>query len=202
MHAAAPRQSASLRASEPAVCSQFDINAADSSPLAQVSLPPTHTCVTRKAANGDFLLPDPTCTPGAINPTVTAEVLQDPQFTTKCVRSHATTDAQKATTYQFYGIPHPPNNSGRTQTCELDHLISLELGGADTLDNIWPQCGPDGVQLNERFFKRKDAVENFLAKQVRDGKMSLSDAQQGISSDWTQFLDAADGCSGDSQPCE
>jgi len=52
----------------------------------------------------------------------------------------------------------------------LDHLISLELGGADTLDNIWPQCGPSGVALPQRFFKEKDTVENFLAMQVREAE--------------------------------
>jgi hypothetical protein len=77
------------------------------------------------------------------------------------------------------------------QTCELDHLISLELGGADTLDNIWPQCGPPGRVLRERFFKQKDIVENYLAKQVRDGVMDLNQAQQGIATDWTQYIDDA-----------
>jgi len=73
----------------------------------------------------------------------------------------------------------------------LDHLISLELGGADTLDNIWPQCGPSDVTLPQRFFKEKDTVENFLAMQVRAGRMDLIDAQRGIATDWTQFLDEA-----------
>ena len=79
-----------------------------------------------------FFFQDPTCTPGAINPTVTAEVLQDPSFRTTCIRSQASSEAQKAETYQWYKIEHPSQNSGQTQTCELDHLISLELGGADT----------------------------------------------------------------------
>jgi hypothetical protein len=127
-------------------------------------------------------------------------VLQDPGFRTDCVRSHATSESKKEGTYALYGIPHPTTNSGQSQTCELDHLISLELGGADTLDNIWPQCGPSDVALSERFFKRKDAVENFLARQVREGKMSLEDAQKGIASDWTQFLAASEGC--DSAACE
>ena len=38
---------------------------------------------------------------------------------------------------------------------------------ADTLDNIWPQCGPDAVTMNERFFKQKDCVETYLGFQVR-----------------------------------
>ena len=92
---------------------------------------------------------------------------------------------------EWYNLPHPSNNSGEAQICELDHLISLELGGADTLDNIWPQCGPSGVSLPQRFFKEKDTVENFLAMQVREGRMDLSEAQKGIATDWTQFLDQA-----------
>jgi|SRR5215471_190141 len=181
-------------ASAPASCAQFDINPTASTALAQVTLPPGKTCSVRM--NNGFALPDPACTPGAINPTLTTEVLQNPNFRTMCVRSQTTTEAQKASTYQWYGIPHPTQNTGANQTCELDHLISLELGGADTLDNLWPQCGPDGVTLSERYFKRKDGVENYLAKQVREGKIKLEDAQRGIASDWTQFLAASEGCEG------
>src|SRR5215467_8144044 len=187
------------KSSEPAVCSEFSVNVTASVPLTPVAIPPGKTCMVRETTD-HFLLPDPACTPGAINPTVTAEVLKDPNFRTTCVRSHATTEQQKEHTYQFYSIEHPGSNSGSTQTCELDHLISLELGGADTLDNIWPQCGPADKPLSERFFKRKDAVENFLDKQVKEGKISLSDAQKGIASDWTQFLAAAEGC--ESGACE
>ena len=177
-----------------AACVQFDIDAAASDSLASQGAVSPSNCHTR-IKNG-FLLPAPACTPGAINPTVTTEVLQDPSFRTACVRGHASSSAQKNQTYDLYVIAHPDHNTGQTQTCELDHLISLELGGADTIDNIWPQCGPDGVALSERFFKRKDAVENFLAKQVREGKMSLADAQKGIATDWTQFLAASEGCEG------
>ena len=115
----------------------------------------------------------------------------DPTFTTKCVRDNATSASQKAGTYGWYHIPHPKNNTGKTQTCELDHLISLELGGADTLENIWPQCGPPGVKLRARYFKQKDIVENFLARQVKTGKMDLAKVQNGIAEDWTQYLDVA-----------
>src|SRR5437660_2135449 len=178
----------------PAACAAFDIDATASESLAAGGATVPNTCHTR--FKGEFLLPDPACTPGAVNPTVTTEVLQDPTFRTACVRGHASSSAQKNHTYDLYTIAHPNNNTGQTQTCELDHLISLELGGADTVDNIWPQCGPDGAVLSERFFKRKDAVENFLAKQVREGKMSLADAQKGIATDWTQFLAASEGCEG------
>jgi hypothetical protein len=170
-------------------CAKFNIDVNAATSLQSVSLPPVQGCSTR-TKNG-FPIPDPNCTPGAINPTLTATVLRDPTFTTKCVRDNATSASQKAGTYTWYHIPHPKNNTGATQTCELDHLISLELGGADTLENIWPQCGPPGVQLRARYFKQKDIVENFLARQVKAGNMDLAEVQRGIAEDWTQYLDAA-----------
>lgn len=173
---------------DPAICSQLGINPGASRPLGQFSANTTG-CRTRMS-NG-YPIPDPKCTPGAINPTVTSEVLADPSFRTKCIRNHVTTEHEKFVTYSWYGIHHPRHNHGRTQVCELDHLVPLELGGADTLDNIWPQCGPSDTTLWKRYFKRKDLVENYLAKMVREGKMRLVDAQQGIAQDWTQYLPAA-----------
>jgi len=95
--------------------------------------------------------------------------------------------------YRRYGIQHPRGNSGQNQTCELDHLAPLEMGGADTIENIWPQCGPADNTLRQRNFKQKDVVENYLTAQVKNGKMDLADAQKRIARDWTQFLDAAEG---------
>jgi hypothetical protein len=173
----------------PAVCDELHVDGRASVSLQTVVLPPQQGCATR-ISNG-FPVPDPNCTPGAVDPTVTIAVLGNPSFTTRCVRDVATAEEEKATTYEWYGLPHPSNNSGQNQICELDHLISLELGGADTLDNVWPQCGPSGVALPQRFFKEKDAVENFLAMQVRQGRMELGAAQRGIAADWTQFLGEA-----------
>jgi hypothetical protein len=135
-----------------------------------------------------FPVPDPRCTPGAINPTVTLAVLKNPAFRTDCIRDKATSAGAKDATYLWYGITKPQGNVGKQMTCEKDHFISLELGGSDTLDNIWPECGPDGVPLDRRFFKEKDRVENYLADQVEAGSMSLEDAQRGIATDWTQYI--------------
>lgn len=158
--------------------------------LLHVSLPPTNRCSVR--INDGYPVPDPFCTPGGINPTVTADILRDPAFsTTICTRNNATTATQKNGTYKWYSIPHPSNNKGASQTCELDHFVPLELGGADTLDNIWPQCGPPGVALPMRYFKQKDMVENYLAAQVKARSIDLSDAQYGIARDWTRYLHAA-----------
>jgi len=77
--------------------------------------------------SNEFPIPDPNRTPGVVNPSVTLDVLQDPNFRISCYRNGATTAKEKNQTYAWYGIDHPANNTGRTQTCELDHLISLEL---------------------------------------------------------------------------
>jgi len=176
-------------AKEPPKCEGLKIDPKASKEFSKVTLPEKPQCQVR-VSNG-YPLPDPNCTPGAVNPTLTLKVLKNPRFKTGCIRDKATSSAKKADTYYWYGVQHPKNNSGKTQTCELDHLISLELGGADTLDNIWPQCGPKGAALPARYFKEKDIVENWLAKKVRDGLIDLEAAQKGIAFNWTQYLDVA-----------
>ncbi len=166
-----------------------DVEPTASHPLANVQLPPAQVC-TPHASNG-LPVPDPACTPGAFNPSVTADILGDASYSTSCVRNRVTSESDKHVTYTWYGLSMPADNRGQNQVCELDHFIPLELGGADTLDNIWPQCGPDAATLNERYFKLKDAVENYLAAQVKAGAMDLGEAQRGIAADWTQYLSVA-----------
>lgn len=176
----------------PKDCDKFTIDDHGSTALVKVPIPPAaHTVCQAKTVSGGRQVPDPACTPGAINPTLTQAVLKDPAFRTSCVRNDATTEKEKQATYKWYKAKKPRNNTGSTQTCELDHLIPLYLGGADTLENIWPQCGPPGVHLDDRFFKEKDKVEYYLGQQVREGKMDLAAAQKGIAEDWTKFLDDA-----------
>ena len=138
-----------------------------------------------------YPVPDPHCTPGGIDPEVTVDVLRNPAWRTGCVRNCETSEAKKHVAYRWYGMPTPRRNHGDLQVCEPDHLVPLELGGADGLGNIWPECGPPGVALEDRHFKVKDRVENYLADEVKSGKMSLEAAQRGIAFDWTQYLGAA-----------
>jgi len=168
-----------------------------STPLSEATK--TTDCHVRMSATG-YPLPDPDCTPGAVNPTVTANVLRNPAFRTHCVRDGATTPAQKQSVYAAYGITKPKNNSGNNQTCEIDHLVSIELGGADTLDNQWPQCGPPGVALKKRWFKIKDLVENTLAKGIKTEGDEPAQAQHGIAEDWSQYVLAATAVAPNSVP--
>ncbi|HEY2843919.1 MAG TPA: HNH endonuclease signature motif containing protein, partial [Bryobacteraceae bacterium] len=122
---------------------------------------------------------------------MTLAILKNKKFRTDCVRDCITSATAKNATYEHYGITKPADNQGQNQTCELDHVVPLEMGGADSLDNIWPQCGPDSAALNDRFFKQKDLVENYLTTQVKNGSMDLAEAQEAIAKDWTQFRTSA-----------
>jgi hypothetical protein len=63
---------------------------------------------------------------------------------------------------------------------EIDHLIPLELGGADVVANLWPQS----YETPRGSAGEKDRLENFLHRQVCAGKMPLRQAQAEIATDW------------------
>lgn len=164
--------------------------ACESEYLAHWQEPADDSCRVRMR-NG-YPVPDPRCTPGGVNPAVTEDLLRNPAWRTREVRNCAESESQKHAAYGWYAETKPRVNSNENQVCELDHLVPLELGGADGMGNIWPECGPDGVTLNQRYFKQKDHVENYLTEEVKAGRMSLREAQQGIARDWTQYLNDAD----------
>lgn len=182
------RETSRHKREAPLACSQFNVDCTS-----------RYFSSWRRPANGDcsttlrhgYPVPDPHCTPGGIDPAVTPEVLRNRSWRTGCIRDCATSEEEKHVTYRWYGMRAPRGNSGRRQVCELDHLVPLELGGADGLGNIWPQCGPSQTDLKDRYFKVKDRVENYLADEVKAGRMPLEAAQRGIAADWTQYLDAA-----------
>lgn len=177
-----------LAAAAAASAASLHVDPMASQPLAVVAADhAAGSCHVRLAANG-MQLPDPTCTPGAVNPTLTAAVLRNPAFRTGLVRDKITSAAAKRRVYVWYGIVPPAGNKGPNQVCELDHLVSIGLGGADTLDNLWPQCGPADVPVGQREFKVKDAhAELSLMREIKAGA-DLHDVQERIAQDWTQFL--------------
>ena len=76
--------------------------------------------------HGQATLNDLTLTPGATIPGVTAKQLCDPGFHTGTVRN--VTEEEKLEVCAEYEIDKPHCNG----TYEIDHLISLELGGRTT----------------------------------------------------------------------
>jgi hypothetical protein len=136
-------------------------------------------------------LPDPACTPGDILPENTVDVLCGPSFRTAVIRGSGTTPLQKRSVYRMYGIHPPMLNKGANQVCEIDHLVPLELGGADTIANLWPECSEGYAGWNGAGFREKDQFENYLHREVCARRMSLAEAQIEISTDWFRYWVAA-----------
>jgi hypothetical protein len=131
------------------------------------------------------VLPDPNCTPGVTNSAVTQSTIGSTICVsgwTKTIRPPASyTDNLKVQQIAQYGY-----SDTNPTDYEEDHLISLELGGNPTDPrNLWPQ-----PRYGSPNAANKDKVENYLKAQVCNGKLSLADAQQGIATDWTQYLSA------------
>ncbi|MBX6333697.1 MAG: HNH endonuclease [Gemmatimonadaceae bacterium] len=83
--------------------------------------------------------------------------------------------AVKRKVYAAYGITHHAPGE-----YEVDHLISLELGGSNAIANLWPESYRT-TPWNARV---KDALENYLHREVCAGRISLKDAQREIATDW------------------
>ena len=132
---------------------------------------------TIDAAAGLYL-PDPACTPGAVDPAVT----QDNLGATICksgytvtVRAPASdTDKTKALSLAQYG-------QTRASTTEYDHLISLQLGGTNAVSNLWPEPNRAGATGTTN---PKDAIETHLNKAVCAHKITLAAAQKAIATNW------------------
>ncbi len=146
-----------------------------------------------------LVFPDPVLHPGAIDPTETKATLCAASFRTSSVRpstSYTTrlkrleignggTITTKGVTYRVIGELLP----GAIGDYELDHLISLELGGNPTdPKNLWLEPWErrgEHLAAPGTGAESKDVLENRLHREICAGTVSLADAQREIASDWT-----------------
>jgi hypothetical protein len=148
----------------------------DSSPTAVIQFSPSASVSPNVSGNSSPApagsQPNRALTPGEVFAGVTAQEV--------CVSGYAgrvrnVQSAQYVQVYASYGIPYPePAGS-----YELDHLVPLELGGANSNRNLWPEPAQPVPG-----FHQKDLLENYLHAAVCGGRMALADAQAGIASDW------------------
>jgi hypothetical protein len=132
---------------------------------------------TIDAAAGLYL-PDPACTPGAVDPAVTqdnlASTICKSGYTTTVRAPASDTDKTKALSLTQYG-------QTRASTTEYDHLISLQLGGTNAVSNLWPEPNRAGAPGTTN---PKDAIETRLNKAVCAHKVTLAAAQKAIATNW------------------
>jgi hypothetical protein len=117
-------------------------------------------------------LPDPACTPGTRYALVTRRDVCRAGYSTR-VRN--VRDATRAAVYAAYGIRSPFDG----ENGELDHLVSLELGGTNARANLFPEAATPFPGAGE-----KDRLENELHRRVCSGALRLLTAQRQIARDW------------------
>jgi hypothetical protein len=115
--------------------------------------------------------PNPKLTPGAVFADVTATQVCHVGYTAT-VRD--VPESVKKQVFAEYGIAWSEHSK-----YEVDHFISLELGGSNDIKNLWPE--PYEPQPGAR---QKDVVETHLHREVCAGRMSLEEAQRQIADDW------------------
>lgn len=125
-------------------------------------------------------IPDLKKTPGVVRSGLTAAVI----CATKWGKDERhVTDAMKLEVFSRYGYSgydDPRCVPAGKRTCEIDHLISRELGGADDVDNLWPQAygtSPWNAVL-------KDKLENRLNKELCAHRITLKQAHDMLRNDW------------------
>ena len=127
---------------------------------------------------GDGKLPDPACTPGDLmEPLVTRHDICTIGYSSS-VRS--VPQFVKNEVYAEYGIvKHSPGQY------EVDHFVSLALGGSNDISNLFPEPASPKPGFHE-----KDMVETYLHDQVCSGAMTLQAAQIAIATNWVDVYDS------------
>jgi hypothetical protein len=116
-------------------------------------------------------MPDSKLTPGAILENATVPVICTHGYT-QTVRN--VPESLKKQVFAEYNI------DPKSDKFEIDHLISLELGGSNDIKNLWPQS----YTTSPWNAHRKDSLENRLHLLVCSGRISLTEAQHAISTNW------------------
>ena len=118
-------------------------------------------------------VPDRRCSPGAYYSGLTKAVICSAGFRTGSIRN--VPQVEKFAVEREYGMR--PAYYGRS--IEIDHIISLELGGSNDIANLFPETGAGAAD-----YHAKDRLENRLHDMVCAGQIGLRAAQRGIAADW------------------
>jgi hypothetical protein len=121
------------------------------------------------------VLPDPALTPGVLNPAVTPATIA----ATICV--HGWTATVRPSGYGTDRLRDAETPAGfRPLDGELDHLVSIEDGGAPAdPKNLWWMVYAD------RYGARvKDVLETMVSRAVCAGRMTLDQARAALSTNW------------------
>jgi hypothetical protein len=118
-------------------------------------------------------LPDRRCSPGAFFTDATLAMICTPGYSAK-VRN--VPESEKAAVYAEYGIPR----THYARPYEIDHIVSLELGGSNDVANLYPEAASNPSPG----YHVKDRLENRLHSLVCSHQLGLRSVQRAIASNW------------------
>jgi len=121
----------------------------------------------------DPVMPKSTLTPGETRHVSIDEVCRAETAVAADDSAAVAADVRQAV-FQEYGI-----RGTRANAYEVDYLITPQLGGANSIRNLWPQ--PYSAVWNAHV---KDELEDRLHGMVCAGQVDLTTAQKEISQDW------------------
>jgi hypothetical protein len=119
-------------------------------------------------------LPDPRCTPGSVFGRSVPKLFCVSGYT-KHVRH--VTEGMKDRVYAEYGV-----TSHRRGQYEVDHLVPLELGGSNTIANLFPELATPRPGFHD-----KDELENRAHARACAGQGDWRAMQRRIAKDWTKL---------------
>jgi hypothetical protein len=119
------------------------------------------------------IVPDSNLTPGDSFDVIAQDVCV-PGYTKKV---RAVPQATKRQVYSEYGITEHQEGD-----YEVDHLIPLELGGSNSIKNLWPES----YRTSPWNARVKDQLESRLHKLVCDRELDLKMAQREIAANWIE----------------
>jgi hypothetical protein len=131
-------------------------------------------------ADSDGTRPDPKLTPGRA-------ATQDLDIIChhKTSERRHTTAAEKNGVYRLYGLKtHKSGWCAGNVGCAVDHVIPLECGGADVVDNLFPQKGAGPYNQ-----KDKNRLEGLCKRLVCSGEITPAEGQAWFMPDWTVEYD-------------
>ena len=147
------------------------------------------TVVNNTTAATMMLIKIHTINDPAISPGVPRVVTKENLCTTSTGLVRNVPESEKKQVYKNYGLTgnhtgyckNPDTTiKGMNSGCEVDHIISLELGGSNDIKNLWPQPYFGHANAHD-----KDKLENKLHSLICSDKISIEDAQKAISTNWT-----------------
>lgn len=154
----------------------------------QGPVPAPGSCHYRHTGNGE-VLPDPHCTPGAIDTAVTQSnirqtICREGGYSDSVRPPLELTEPLKYKMLAAYGVP-----ASKIGDYELDHLVPENTGGSSSTYNLWPEPNNDARRYprSEYVANDKDEIEHRVWEGVCDHQHHLRRIQKLMATNWTRL---------------